>query len=105
MQARKLEIQIFFPPQNCDFAGLMMGPKKFAFWPFQPELEAGKVASKSATPRRFFVKCASSGDFFDILVCQGNNEYKLNNFNLTEEMEMDDLTPDADPDQAEDELN
>ena len=49
--------------------------------------------------------CGVSGDYFDILVCQGNNGCKLNNFNLTEEMEMDDLTPDADPDQAEDELN
>ena len=24
--------------QNRDLAGLMMGPKKFGFWPFQPEL-------------------------------------------------------------------
>ena len=25
-------------PQNCDFAGLMMGPKKFQLWPFWPKL-------------------------------------------------------------------
>ena len=25
-------------PQNRDFAGLMMGPKKFQLWPFWPKL-------------------------------------------------------------------
>ena len=33
-QAKKVKIQNGFFPQNPDFAGLMMGPKKFGFWPF-----------------------------------------------------------------------
>jgi len=31
---KRSKSQIFFFPQNRDFAGLMMGPKKFGFWPF-----------------------------------------------------------------------
>ena len=32
-----------------------------------------------------------------------NNEFLTEHFNLTEEVEMDDLTPDAEPNQAEEE--
>jgi len=31
---KRSKSQIFFFPQNRDFAGLMMGPKKFGFRPF-----------------------------------------------------------------------
>ena len=29
---------IFFPPQNRDFAGLMISPKKLQLWQFWPKL-------------------------------------------------------------------
>ena len=33
-EQKRSKSQICFPPQNRDFAGLMMGPKKFGFRPF-----------------------------------------------------------------------
>ena len=82
----------FFSPQNRDFAGLMMGPKKFQLWPFWPKLYGIKVPAKFVLCRGFFssghpVAPLSSQPYFPKIHVHGKFQYRVSREGLgTSEM-------------------